>query len=351
MALSLEDRLALGVIEAALKDARDAMDARPALEVLTDSLAKVRARGISSEHSAGLALGERDAWLRQMHDAQRSKISITATRAAIDDLLAWAQRERRTEDIFNREAIIDYLKDYRQRLCPAPSTYRNRFVQLRSFMVWLSRRHGTPNPFDALPTPSPHYKQEWLTREEFVELLAGAANPSRDVPGTVERDTLVLMTFLLTGMEGSELIALRWAEVDLDGRRPSLFVCSHRARRPRHRPLPIQFCAELRRWRVFRSACQQEQVFCGPAGGRLDKEKLEQIIARAAARVMLQKHVTPQTLRHTGATWLREAGASRTLIAEYLGEAGREDEKLRAAVQSLADHVVHDRPLTIEGHR
>lgn len=357
MALSLADRLALGAIEAALNDARDAMDSRSALEVLTDSLAEVRARGIAPGPSGGLVLRERDAWLAQMQNARRSQGSITASRTSIDDLLAWAQRERRTEDLFERDAILDYLGDYRQRRAPAAATYSRRFVQLRSFMVWLSRRRGTPNPFDGLTTPPRYWQQETLTREEFLELLDGAGTRQHFVPGAVEHDMLVLMTILLTGMSCSELIALRWHDVDLDGRRPVVLVRSRRGGRHRNQPVPIQLSGELRRWRALRSGSHHDQVFRGPAGGRVNKAKLERVIARAAGCLTLNKHVTAQTLRHTGARWLRDAGASSTLVSEYLGETARRtgwpgvwDEELRAAAQGLADYVVHNRPLTIERH-
>jgi site-specific recombinase XerC len=173
MVLSLADRLALGAIEASLHDARDAQDERPAFEVLTDSLAALQARGISSERTLGLVLRERDAWLHQLQDAQRSKGTIALYRAAIDDLLAWAQRERRTEDLIEQQAIVDYLDDYRKRRDPAPRTFLKRFTLLRYFMAWLGRRHGTPSPFAGLKTPSAHREPEWLTRGELTQLLEG----------------------------------------------------------------------------------------------------------------------------------------------------------------------------------
>jgi integrase len=86
---------------------------------------------------------------------------------------------------------------------------------------------------------------------------------------------------------------------------------------------------------------------------------LERIIGRAAYRADLNKRVTAKTLRNTAATWLRQAGGSPRLVAEYLGETGSatgqhavgECEELRAVVQSLADHAIDNRALAIAGNR
>jgi integrase len=83
--------------------------------------------------------------------------------------------------------------------------------------------------------------------------------------------------------------------------------------------------------------------------------RLEQIIGRAAHRVDLNQRVSARILRNTAATWLKQAGASPSLIAAYLGEADSltddyadgTSEDVRAAVQRLADRTINDRELTI----
>ena len=42
---------------------------------------------------------------------------------------------------------------------------------------------------------------------------------------------------------------------------------------------------------------------------------------RASLRAGLEKRVTAHTLRHTAATWLRNATGDARLVAEYLGHA------------------------------
>jgi len=76
---------------------------------------------------------------------------------------------------------------------------------------------------------------------------------------------------------------------------------------------------------------------------------LSDIIRRTAGRARVCKHVTAHTLRHTAATWLRQATGDTRLIAEYLGHADLStvsrythvtSERMHLAVQALADRAV-----------
>ena len=203
--------------------------------------------------------------------------------------------------------------------------------------------------------PRTPYERDWLTRAEFAELLEGAECPFRDWPGMIERDRLVLMALLLSGMRPSELIAVRWADLDLDRRRPSLLVPSVKGERRRRQPLPTQLSRELRDWRELRCSADSQTVFCGLTGARLRTSRLEQIIGRAAYRVDLNTRVSAHILRNTAVAWLKQAGASPSLIAAYLAEADSPtdqyadgaSEDVRAAVQGLADHAIENRELVI----
>jgi integrase len=81
---------------------------------------------------------------------------------------------------------------------------------------------------------------------------------------------------------------------------------------------------------------------------RLQPTALARTISRCASRAGLTKHVTAHTLRHTAATWLRQATGDTRLVAEYLGHADLStvsryahvaSEEMHAAVQALADET------------
>jgi integrase/recombinase XerC len=349
MTFTPADRLALGALEATLAQARCSQDGRPALEVLAGSLVELGVRAAPSTRSKRLIARDRDAWLRRLQSAGRSDSAVSAYRIAIDDLLAWAEREQRSDELFDEQAIVDYLDDYRRRRNPAAATYYRRFVLLRHFMQWLSRRQGTPDPFLELEAPSkPQQERDWLTHEEFAAMLAAAERPGRRLPGLAQRDRLVLMALVLTGLRRAELIAVQWRDVNLDDERPSVLVRCGKGGKPRRQPLPSQLVDELERWRRARDPSPPDPVFCGLAGGHLQANVLTDLIRRTTKGAGLTKHVTAHTLRHTAATWLRQATGDTRLVAEYLGHADLStvsryahvaSDEMHAAVQSLADHA------------
>jgi integrase/recombinase XerC len=350
---SPSDRLALSALEAALTAARELGEDRPALEIVAGSLADMGVRATSTTRSSRLLAGDRDAWLRRLRSAGRSTAAISAYRCAIDDLLYWADRRGRAAELFEERAIVEYLEDYRRRRDPAPATYHRRFLLLRRFLRWVSQRNGLPDPFLELQVPpKPRQESDWLTREEFVRMLSAAASPARSVPGLAERDQLVLLALVTTGLRRSELLALNWRDVSIDQGHPSALVRCGKGGRPRRQPLPNEVAVKLAQLRAEREPSDDDAVFCGLAGARLQPTILAGIIRRCTRKAGITKHVTAHTLRHTAATWLRETTGDTRLVAEYLGHADLStvsryahvaSEELHAAAQAVAAHAQYGR--------
>jgi site-specific recombinase XerD len=320
--LSPTDRAALVALEVALTEARQVDDRRPPFVILAGAFSDLGVTAPRPRPTPELVGRARDDWLRRLRSSERSESAVRAYRVAIGDLLEWAEREDRGGDLFEERTIVDYLDDYRRRANPAAATYHRHFLLLRRFMRWLSRRDGVPDPFlDLEPPPRPRQEREWLTPEEFQRLLAAAESPRRRLPGLAERDRLVLLALGLTGLRRSELVALDWRDLSLDGPKPSLLVRRGKGGKPRRQPIAPLLADELRRLRDERQPSADDPVFCGLAGGRLQETTLAHIIGRTAVRAGLEKHVTAHTLRHTAATWLRQATGDARLVAEYLGHA------------------------------
>src|SRR5215218_6818464 len=319
------DRAALAALEAALADARASADDRPPLLVLASCLGQLGVSGTAASSPVSVVGGAslrqaRDDWLRRLETAQKSESAVVAYRVAIDDLLDWSKANRRT--VCDETAVVDYLTWYQQRAQPAPATYYRRFLLLRRFLRWASRREGARDPFlDLDPPPKPRQERDWLTLEEFRRLLDAAGRPERKLPGLIERDCLVLLVLVTTGLRRSELCALEWRDLELDGRKRSLLVRHGKGGKSRRQPLPARLARELLKLRDARQPAPTDPVFCGLAGGRLQETILADIIRRAAKRAGISKHVTAHTLRHTAATWLRQELGDTRLVAEYLGHA------------------------------
>src|SRR3982751_6984304 len=95
------------------------------------------------------------------------------------------------------------------------------------------------------------------------------AAPNASCPALIERDYLALLALVTTGLRRSELCALEWRDLELDGRKRSLLVRCGKGGKPRRQPVPAGLARELRKLRDSRQPDPTDPVFCGLAGGRL----------------------------------------------------------------------------------
>ncbi|MGH2969152.1 MAG: tyrosine-type recombinase/integrase [Solirubrobacteraceae bacterium] len=178
-----------------------------------------------------------------------------------------------------------------------------------------------------------------MTEDEFARLLMAAEHPPRQRAGLAERDRLVLLTLVQTGLRRAELIALDWSDLELDCARPSLLVRCGKGGKPRRQPRAPPLAGELAGLRTAREAPSDAHVFCGLEGERLQPTLLAAIIRRAADRAVLEKRVTAHTLRHTAATWLRQQTGDARLVAAYLGH---DDLSTVSRYAHVAEDELHD---------
>jgi integrase/recombinase XerD len=334
------DHVALAGMEHALLAARGSGDGRPPFAILADSICDLGVELPRRPQPTVPLDAARDEWLRRLRSANRSASSIAAYRIALDDLLVFLDRTGRTPTACDEQTIVEYLDDYRRRRNPAEATYYRRFTQLRRFFRWLSRRADVPDPFLELESPpKPQQEADWLTAAEFARLLAAAGAPLRRRPGLAERDQLVMLTLVSTGLRRSELLALDWSDLDLESGRPSLLVRRGKGGKPRRQPLPPALADELRRLARIRRPAGDDAVFCGLAGKRLTSTILATLIRRAAKRAGIEKTVSAHTLRHTAATWLRQQTGDARLVAAYLGHA---DLSTVSRYAHVADSELHN---------
>jgi len=346
--LSAADQLALSALQAALVDGRRTGDTRPALVIVGTAMSALGVHVPAIAPGADAVSSHRERYLRRIAGAGRSKSTITAYRIAIDGYLEWAAREDRVGQLLDDSTIVDHLDDYRTTRSPAPATYHRRFILLRRFLRWVAQHEGVSDPFAELDAPPrPRQESDWLTIDEFGRVLEAAQHPLRARVGLAERDRLVLLALLTTGLRRAELLGLDWRDVDLDPRAPSILVHA-KGNRPRRHPLAASLARELGELRRSRRPAGDDPVFCGLGGGRLQATVLATIIRRATERAGIEKRVTAHTLRHTAATWLRQDTGDARLVAEYLGHADLSTvsryahvaaRELQTAADSLAAHA------------
>lgn len=249
------------MLTAAICDGRDRGDDRPALTLIAACLVELGVALPEERHRDIPLESAKEEWLRRIRSAGRSASTVSGYRVALDDLLAFLERTGRRRSAFAEETIVAYLTDYRDRAQPADATYYRRFILLRNFFRWLGRRHGLADPFlDLEPPQNVRTEADWLTPPEFQRLLDAASSPQRRRPGLAERDRLVLLTLVSTGLRRSELLALNWGDLDLDNEYPSLLVRRGKGSKARRQPLAAALAREFIRLRTATSPSCSSQI-------------------------------------------------------------------------------------------
>ena len=230
------DRAALVALESSVAGARDSGDGRPSLVLLAACLADLGAAPPAPAADLPELHRARDDWLRRLRSSCRSESALVAYRVAIDDLLEWAERNgqrrlhRRRRSSNTWTATASGRSRHRRRTTAASAS-------CAGSCAGSAAAQGVPDPFlDLEPPPKPRQDRDWLTTDEFRLLLEAAEHPERNLPGLVERDRLALLTLVMTGLRRSELCALDWRDLELDGRKKSLLVRNGKGGKPRRQP-------------------------------------------------------------------------------------------------------------------
>ena len=200
----------------------------------------------------------------------------------------------------------------------AGSTVLRSASSIRSFYNFLlSRKQVEDNPAADLKLPSPkHSAPVVLTPGEINKLLAQ--------PRTTElkgaRDKAMLELMYATGMKVSELISIELKDVDLN---EGVVVCKSSGH-PRMIPMGAAaeeavgyYIANVRSLMVENQRVKTLFVNCG--GQPMTRQGFWKLIKGYIDEAGIDKHVTPQTLRHSFAVHLLQNGADADAVSQMLG--------------------------------
>lgn len=187
------------------------------------------------------------------------------------------------------------------------------------------------NPTDAVHPPRPRQvEMRALNYAETVQLLAAARNTRLYVP---------ILFVVTTGLARSELLALRWRDIDLDASsvtvnrsvtkvKGEIFLKDTKARKRRRRLPLLQIAVEaLRRHRARQN---EERLLLGPGyqdqdlvfpdidGSFWDPESLSGLF-RTLVKHTAIGHVRFHDLRHTHATQMLLDNVHPKIVSERLG--------------------------------
>lgn len=216
-------------------------------------------------------------------------------------------------------------------------------VMLNKAEEWGYLEEGTPNPAAKVEPFREKKRDRWVRPEELPRLMEAVAEEENPYIRAAVK------LYLLTGLRKSELLGLRWQDVELSGDRPELRLRDTKAGRPHTVPLSpvaVEILRDLPRM------LHNPHVFPGHRKGQplVNISKPWRAIRERAG----MKDVRLHDLRRTVGSWLATSGASLPLIGSVLNHTNASTTQIYAhladdaARQALEKHGERIGPLLRE---
>ena len=218
-------------------------------------------------------------------------------------------------------AFLEHLQTNRGN---ATSTRNVRLAAIHSFF-----RHAALHAPDhaaliqrVLAIPAKRFDRaivSYLTRQETDALLTA---PNRGT-WAGRRDHALLLVAIHTGLRVSEIIRLKIQDVQLGT--GAHLRCHGKGRKDRCTPLTSPTVGVLRTWLAERDGQDRDMLFPTRRGGPLSRDAVQHLVAKHAKTAastcptLVDKNITPHTLRHSTAMALLHAGVDISVIALWLG--------------------------------
>jgi integrase len=155
--------------------------------------------------------------------------------------------------------------------------------------------------------------REYLTLEEVDRLRAAVAAVGRHR----ERDAAMVLLAFRHGLRVSELVALRWDQLDLG--KKTVYVRRSKGSRNGTHDLGRSEVASLKKLARAADAGKSPYVFRSERGGKLTPSAFFKLLARAGAHCEPPIVVHPHMLRHACGYFLINEGHSTRRVQDHLG--------------------------------
>jgi integrase/recombinase XerC len=132
------------------------------------------------------------------------------------------------------------------------------------------------------------------------------------------RDRAMLELFYSSGLRLSELVNLRWIDLDLDGGEVRVLG---KGSKTRVVPVGRQAITALRALGAAEGMQPDSAIFRGRGGAPINPRTVQLRMNRLALQQGLPKHVHPHLLRHTFASHMLESSGDLRAVQELLGHA------------------------------
>ncbi len=218
-----------------------------------------------------------------------------------------------------RLELLEFLNQQREGL--SSRSLARMLSSIRTLFFFLaSERLIEKNPFSDMHSPRIGQKlPSVLGRSEVAALLNA---PDTETPLGL-RDKAMLELLYATGVRVSELLSLRFNNVNLDA---GFVIVVGKGSKERIVPLGMEAVERVRRYieegrRLLPGSQKTTLLFLNRSGGSLSRQGFWKLIKRYCLAAGIVKDVSPHTLRHSFATHLLEGGADLRSVQMMLGHA------------------------------
>jgi type 1 fimbriae regulatory protein FimB/type 1 fimbriae regulatory protein FimE len=182
-------------------------------------------------------------------------------------------------------------------------------IRLPQTSKWAKRDHQPPTRQRNQASRT----REYLTPDEVDRVIVAARRAGGRL---ADRDALLIMIAYRHGFRASELIALRWDQIDLKA--GTLHVARLKNGSPSTHPLRGPELRALRAWKREQGDATP-YVFTSLRGGPMTRRTVHHVVAKAAKSAGIEFPVHPHMLRHATGFYLANAGQDTRAIQLYLG--------------------------------
>lgn len=335
------------VIEAAQALPNGDLLARHRAAMLGDRKLRETMRRVEGWALPAPALAELWLWLVHLHLDMGSRPSTTCASygRTVGRFLRWCRFEADAEPVDHREARLKVFERWQRWLAVEVRNgevwRKQQVMALRNFYDWRrSRGLATSNVAADLRAPRSKPKPAKKYTDAQLQGLFRAVDAQTE--RRRNRDRLVVLLLLTTGMRREELSRLSLGDIEL-GRNTGVVRIAGKGAKERDVPFEGPVCGALRDWLQERESLpfefDRDALFvavAGPTrGARLAVKGLEQVITALARKAKLREWGVHR-FRVTFATQLYDDGADIETIRALMGHESIETTRRYLAVSERA---------------
>jgi integrase/recombinase XerD len=222
------------------------------------------------------------------------------------------------------DLIGNFLLHVETTRCNGARSRNTRLAAIRSFFRYVAMNEPAwlLHCQRILAIPSKRYVKRAVTFLDATEIAALLAAPDRST-WAGQRDHVILLVALQTGLRASELVGLRCGDVVLGT--GAHIRCLGKGRKERCTPLRRDTAKVLQTWLKERRGNGDQAFFPSTRGDTMSRDALEHLVrkhsltASRSCPSLAGKRVSPHTLRHSTAMELFQHGVDQSVIALWLG--------------------------------